>query len=213
MSDPLSSTRRLIIVTVIIVVIILIGLLTMVHPRLKYVLSAEESLTEILNPENQITPGEVLNISEKSEAGYMIIDLRNPVEYNSGHIDGAINIPAPTLLSDQHIDQLDGFLKDSLQVILYGKNQLEANGPWILLKQLGYNNLKIMPGGYSYLASQPDINNTQEKPAYMAEEAAYDFAGIIKQSGNPMKVQVDPAEPEIIIPARKKKTNVVEGGC
>ena len=34
-----------------------------------------------------------LNYSELKERGVLIVDVRQPHEFNSGHVDGAINIP------------------------------------------------------------------------------------------------------------------------
>ena len=38
--------------------------------------------------------------------------------------------------------------------ILYGKDQLETNSPWMLLCQLGFDNIKVLFGGYDYMANE-----------------------------------------------------------
>ncbi len=56
---------------------------------------------------------------------------------------------------------------ESLTVILIAETQSEANGPWMLLKQLGYNNLKVMLGGWNYYANPIDPYDMPETPPYL----------------------------------------------
>jgi hypothetical protein len=51
-----------------------------------------------------------------------------------------------------------------------------------------------------------------EIPEYLVEEPKYDFAAIIENAG--LDQGSTPSdEPEVIIPTRRKKKTVVEGGC
>jgi len=213
MKDPLSFTKRLIIAAVIVVLVIIIGLLTMYHPRLKYQISSADALTESLKLEDEIFPDEVLWIIADSLPGYMIIDLRNPYDFASGHIETAVNIPVPDLLLPEHIDFYKELAEDSVQLILYGNDQLEANGPWLLLKQLGFNNMKVMLGGYDYYVDQPDMYDLPDIPEYLVEEPLYNFAEIIENASAASIDDESTITQETIIPVRKKKTTVIEGGC
>lgn len=199
---------------VIFVLVIVIGLLSLNRPDLRYTLTAEETLARLAKNEDLMYPEDLAGIIEMEEEGYAVIDLRNPYEFIKGHIAGAMNIPANSLLDKENLKMMDNFAKDSVQVVLYGRNQLEANGPWLILKQMGFDNLKVLMGGYGYFTTGPlDIYDMPEVPAYLVEEPKYDFYGIMEEMGSGEMTIPEGDQPQAVIPVRKKKTNVVEGGC
>ena len=68
----------------------------------------------------------------------LIIDVRMPNEYNTGHINNSINIPVTNILSG-----IKKYNKDK-KIILYcdhGKRRLMA---YRLLDSIGYKNLYIL---------------------------------------------------------------------
>ena len=69
---------------------------------------------------------------------YMIIDVREPFEYQSDHVDGAINIPPMELMSGAAA--LDNVDKDT-EIILYCKTGSRSNVAIQILKQQGFTNL------------------------------------------------------------------------
>jgi phage shock protein E len=72
------------------------------------------------------------------ETDAVIIDVREPFEYASGHIDGALNIPLPTLTPDT--PQLDDIPKDT-PLILYCRTGRRSAAAIQILQNLGYTNL------------------------------------------------------------------------
>lgn len=73
--------------------------------------------------------------------------------------------------------------KDSVTVILYGKDQLEAYRTWMLLRQLGFDNVIVLLGGYDYMADE-DINyyDMHEIPLYLVEEPLINYAKFIENA-------------------------------
>lgn len=209
------SNLSFVAVVVIFVLVIVIGLLTINRPDLKFKLTIDETLEQVSISEDEMYPEDLVGIIEMEEPGYAIIDIRNPFEFIKGHISGALNIPTNSLLDKENLKMFDQYASDSVQVIMYAQNQLEANGPWLILKQLGYNNVKVLMGGYHYFTTGPlDFYDMPEVPAYLVEEPAYDFYGIMEELGSRSFEEVDAGDqPQVIIPTRKKKENVVEGGC
>jgi len=69
---------------------------------------------------------------------YVVIDVREPEEFASGHVDGAINIPPSILMSDQN--RLDEIHKDS-NIIVYCKTGSRSNMAKNILVQMGYKNV------------------------------------------------------------------------
>ncbi len=68
----------------------------------------------------------------------LIIDVREPEEFSTGHVDGAINIPPASLLTGA--TQLNGVDKDT-ELIVYCLSGSRSNASIQILKQLGFTNL------------------------------------------------------------------------
>ena len=68
----------------------------------------------------------------------MIIDVREPFEYSSGHVEGSMNIPPTELLSGA--SKLDGVDKNT-ELILYCRTGSRSNTAIQILKGLGFTNL------------------------------------------------------------------------
>ena len=68
----------------------------------------------------------------------IIIDVREPYEYASGHAKGAINIPPARLMAGAK--ELADVPKDT-EIILYCKSGSRSNVSMHFLRQMGYTNL------------------------------------------------------------------------
>lgn len=68
----------------------------------------------------------------------VIVDVREPFEYASGHVDGALNIPPLELLNGAA--QLKSVAKD-VPIILYCRTGSRSNVAIQILQSLGYTNL------------------------------------------------------------------------
>lgn len=69
----------------------------------------------------------------------VIIDVREPFEYDTGHVNGALNIPPQKLLAGAA--ELEGIKKD-MQIILYCRSGARSEAALQILRQQGYTNLK-----------------------------------------------------------------------
>lgn len=133
-----------------------------------YQLSVEETLEMLQKGDFKVSPEEGRQLLEKQGEGTVFIDLRSESEYVLGKLEGAINIPTPYILDK---DNLKLFSNENTTFILYGKDEAQANGPWMLLRQLGYRNVKLLEGGYAW---QMDTI-----PYLAPEKAAYDYAALM----------------------------------
>ncbi len=68
----------------------------------------------------------------------VIIDVREPFEYRSGHVEGALNIPPSDLISG--VPLLDTLDKDT-ELIIYCRTGSRSNASIQILKQMGFTNL------------------------------------------------------------------------
>lgn len=80
---------------------------------------------------------------EKIQQGndFILVDLRTPVEYNRGHIAGAINIPIADI--EKHV----GGLSRDKETILYCKSGPWSRQAYSILKKNGFNNIKVLENG------------------------------------------------------------------
>ncbi len=75
-------------------------------------------------------------------ASPLLIDVREPADYEAGHIEGAINIPIRSLA-----DNLDKIPADQ-PVIVYCASGLRAGMSTAALAILGYDNVRAFPGSW-----------------------------------------------------------------
>lgn len=68
----------------------------------------------------------------------MIIDVREPFEFKTGHVKGAINIPPNKLISGAK--ELSGVPKDT-ELILYCRSGSRSAVSANILKSMGYTNI------------------------------------------------------------------------
>lgn len=68
----------------------------------------------------------------------IIIDVREPHEYASGHVNGALNIPPSELLAGAK--QLESVPKDT-PLVLYCRSGSRSNASMHILRSLGYTNM------------------------------------------------------------------------
>lgn len=68
----------------------------------------------------------------------LIIDVREPFEYESGRVDGAINIPPETLIAGPK--ELENIDKDT-KIIVYCRTGSRSAASIEILKSMGFNNL------------------------------------------------------------------------
>lgn len=69
----------------------------------------------------------------------VIIDVREPYEFNSGHVNGALNIPPAQLMAGA--PQLKDVPKDT-PLVLYCRSGSRSNASMRFFTAMGYTNVK-----------------------------------------------------------------------
>lgn len=85
---------------------------------------------------------------EKSLAGPRppkVIDIREPAEFERGHLKGAELIPLPQLSKEIHRK----YPNKHVPVVLYDDLGVRSHHAARLLRALGYHNVKEVIGGYA----------------------------------------------------------------
>ena len=180
-----KNPRRLTFALITFVLIIIVGLITMSKPVHIYKSNSAEILKSILLKEGELTPEKAMLYAKENNPLFVFVDIRDPYEYVKGHVPNAINISLTELLSDETLKTFDKYTRDKVTIVIYANTQTEANGPWMLLKQLGYSDIKVLLGGYEYYSKVPKENEkVPENPEYYVEIAKYDFAKIASEASS-----------------------------
>jgi len=173
-----------------------------------YTLSIDETLSVLSNDSAVVKNAEFQQLLKQDPNTILFIDVRTPDAFVKGHITGAYNMPANSILSDDHMDVLKKLAKKKSPVILYGETRSDANAPWMILQQLGFNNISILEGGYSGTLLPDSLKPVSaEMPAVNYAEAAKPLAKS-EQTAKPEK-----AVKKDVKVAPVKKAAAAEGGC
>lgn len=70
----------------------------------------------------------------------VVIDTREPFEYQSSYVEGALNIPAGKFVSGEYQDMLADVPKDA-RIIVYCRTGARSNTCGHLLAQAGFTNV------------------------------------------------------------------------
>jgi rhodanese-related sulfurtransferase len=208
-----TNPWRTFITVVIFIAVIVVGLLTIRKPKLSYVLTPQQTVDLIVLEEHVMYPYELEDILYGDIDTVILIDIRDKFEYGRGHIEGAENISAITLLTQENLKKLKQTMDNGMTIVVYGNDQLQANGPWMVFRQLGFDNVKVLLGGYKYYREWKDIlGDTYYEDSYLLGAPRYDFAEVAA-SVSMAAGDETATSPKPVTVRRKKKTSVAEGGC
>jgi len=206
------NPKKTIVAMVIFVVVIIAGLLTITNPRLKYSIEPPEAITATTNFNSGIDVAKIQNMLSSSTTTTILIDIRNHYQFARGHIASAQNISAVELLNKEHIKWLTELKDNKAVVVIYGADHLQANAPWMVLQQLGFENITFLNGGYNnYLAYETAKADNKSFVAFVPDKAKYNFAEVAKENSSGT-VNETPKKKHTVV-RRKKKGSATAGGC
>jgi len=175
------------------------------RPSKHFDLQVEDAVKAMLFSEEVTVPEEIMEAVQKNSGSVVLVDVRTPAEFAEGHLLNAINIPSQHVLEAASCKL---WRDEETTYYLYGNTQLEANGPWMVLRQLGYENIKVLQGGLSYFADFSDSSFLKLED----ETARYDFASVFskaiedaKKANAPAPAPVIKTQPKTIVPQKRPK--------
>ena len=191
-------------------IIIILGVVFVKEPSKKYRITTEDMLTELQTYEDVVGPEKVMDILYGDDNLYQFIDLRSSHDFIKGHLEDAINIPIHKILDDEYAKILN---QDERINILYYSDHCGACGPWMILKQLGYKNNKILLGGYDYVNDFILKEFTPMTGNFKNEKAKYDFVKIVSETAGAGSGITQSSKSSKLAPVKKKKKKMQDGGC
>lgn len=200
----LEKTKRISIVSILFILAVLIGLFTYKRPKNTYAFTTKSTLEKLSNDNYFIS------LNDTNTQNNVLIDVRNAYEFEKGHLYNAININTPDLLNDENLELLKEYKNTNKTVVLYGNNPQEINLPFLLLYQLGYDNIKLLPIEITY------HQNKLITKKYDVETSKTNIKDFINQSiknadSDAIIPNANPIKKTIVV--RQKKKKKAEGGC
>lgn len=194
------------------VLILIVGFITMRKPLIAYQLDMNQSVADLKKNDALFYPWQLEGFISKETKNVVIFDLRDNFVFGQGHIPGAENLSAQNLTKEESIERLENLKEKNITVVLYGEDQLQANGPWMLFRQVGFDNVKILPGGYSYYAQHKDnLMATKNDSSFLKGIPRYNFAEMAAPKDGTAAATVAAKKPATVTP--RKKTTGAAGGC
>jgi len=205
----LEKTKRISISAVLFLLVIVIGLLTFKRPKISFKVNVEDTIKAVLDQSYILSLNDFENINTSA---YTLIDIRNNLDYSKGHVKNAINVPIGQFLDDSFIELIDNTIKEGKTIILYSQYPHEVNSAWLLLYQLGFDNIRILSTETYYTNDKFHLQNVG------LDYPEINYAEVMeKAKTNPIKKSKStyrpPAKKKKVITKPKKKKRIPEGGC
>ncbi len=209
----LEKTKRISIAAVLTILVVLIALLSYKRPRHLYTVNTHDTLEKVTNTNYFMAQNEI------DKTNHVLVDIRTQFEYDKGHLDNAINVSTPEILSDENSKLFEKFKEENKTIVMYGNNPNEAITSYMLLSQLGFDNIKILTVENSYdqnklitknvvvESAAPDVNAFIQESVKKTAEAMKKANVVVKSK--PKVV----SSPKKVVTVKKKKKMPVEGGC
>lgn len=204
MQKDTSNNLKWVLPTILIVSILVI-VIALRSSKLPYELSSEQMLSETLKQDNKLDKNTLSSVTNS-----LLIDLRQPLEYNLGHVKNAINIPAEKIFGDEYLRILNEMDAKGNVIILYCNTPQKASGAWMMLKQIGIKNVRYFNGTFEQLVSNDELANSKYN-----ESPAIDTALLksITSTVNSSTENKPTKQPVLLVPQRKAPASPTGGGC
>ncbi|WP_338357945.1 rhodanese-like domain-containing protein [Yeosuana marina] len=202
----LEKVKRISIASTLFILAVLIGVLTFERPKNMYAINTKDTLKKLTTNNDYI-----VSLNDINNPDVVLIDVRSAYEYDKGHLKNAINISTPEILNDENQSIFNELKSTNKTVVLYGSSPEEANIPYLLLYQLGYDNIKLLAVTNKYSQNKL-ITNESNIEKYNADIKSFIDESIKNVNGN-LDAKETKIIPKKIITIKKKKKKAAEGGC
>lgn len=135
-------------------------------------ISPKNLMTSLNQPFRYLTTDDVARRIIQKDPALLLIDVRDPAEYNTFSLPAAVNIPLKKILESDFQKLLS---QKGMDVVFYSNGDLKAEDAWILSSRMGLQHLYIMKGGLNHWVET--FFMPVEPPATAPSEvwATYDF--------------------------------------
>ena len=177
-----------------------------------------KELAEIKVASFQVSPQTVAKAILDKDKSIVLVDVRSQFDFAKGHLPDAKNIYKVNLMDDSNMDFFLALKGTNKKAILYGGSASEANVPFMILKQMGIENISYLAVGYDDLIERNWKQIAANPTQFNDETAVVDFAKFISDANkSSSKVKTAVAKPTISKPKVTVKPTKTEAakdeGC
>lgn len=202
-------------------IVLTVGLLFLPELSSRQERSPEEMLRAINRPGRYLSTDQVAARIIERDPSMLLIDVREPEDYEEYSLYGALNVPLSKLLDKEN--KVYTKLK-SIDVVFYSNGDINAEKAWLTAFREGADNVFIMQGG---LNRWMETILRPQKPAATApaeDMELYDFrraaclyfkGGVVEMDDAPMPAQapaIKPVKKPVVVKPHPQEAEV-EGGC
>jgi rhodanese-related sulfurtransferase len=183
----------------------------------EHIISKKELLYDLNRSDRYMSTDELAKAIMEGDQSYMLIDIRTPNEYKKYSIEGAVNIPFDSLMTENNKWKFD--LDQNPQTpVLYSNGSSKADQAWLKLHSFDYKNVKVLKGGLNewYMTilnpqkpADDELTGQLEEQYLFRKGAQVYFTGA-NPVGNGGSAKPKKASSKPIVKRKKKE---VSGGC
>ncbi|MEI6749268.1 MAG: rhodanese-like domain-containing protein [Bacteroidales bacterium] len=170
-------------------------------------------INEIKDQTRFLSTDEIARKIIEKDPSYMYVDVREPAEFNSFTLPGAVNVPLSQLLDSANMILLNQKVKS---VVFFSNGDITAEKAWLLCRRMGFNHLYIMQGGLNYWIETimnppvpPATAPSQDFDTYEFRKGACAYFG-----GGSAATSVETKSPQQKVVVKPKKNSApAAGGC
>jgi rhodanese-related sulfurtransferase len=161
------------IILILLFTLVILFFSTLKKPRHQFTFDADTLMTQIIKTNNQVSQEAFNKLIINKDKNIVFVDIRSKNQYIKGHLPNAINIFKASILDVDNYKIFKELKKNKKRVILYGQDIVEANMPFMILKQTGINNIEILSKGYNYYKSDTQTDSVKTDKKELIDFAAF----------------------------------------
>jgi len=188
-----------------------VGLLVLPEREHPEEATPRELLSDLRNPSRFISTDKVAEMLIEKDPTLVLVDVRDMYDYLDFSLPGAHSIPLEEILL---YDWVDSLAYQQSKVVLFSNSDIRSEQAWMLLQRQNHENIHVMKGGLNHWfetiirpTAPPETASTDEIDLFQFRKGAS-----IYFTGGTAVIEPETGG-EAVIVTRRKKTQVVEGGC
>lgn len=190
-----------------VLLVIILGFILLNPAKYTFTTQLSKELSDIQLTENQVAPQSVAQAMLKKDTQIVLVDVRSQFDFAKGHLPDAVNIYKVNLMNDKNVDFFKDLKQGNKKAVLYGNSAAEANVPFMILKQMGIENIGYLTVGYEELKANNWAEIAANTTKFNDEIPVVDFAKFIldanKSNNSGQNVANKPAEskpaPKVVV--------------
>lgn len=139
-----------IIILALLAIILLLAFNFVNTPEYKFADVHAKDMEKCTDASYTFTPDQIAKAIIDKDVNTIFVDVRSMHDFINGHIPEAIHIDKSDVLGKDNYTFFSNLKGEKKQVIFYGKDVVEANIPFMILKQMGIENIGISCEGYNF---------------------------------------------------------------